>query len=132
MRSTSPERVMSGPQRDEMVPLRERASMLEMVRVVFVLAVVAAAILLPEVAATHRGAVVWVSLGYLVISAAPQALGRLGRRPMLGLLQASLLIDGLYLAWVMLQTGGIESPFRILVFVHIVAVTLAASYRTGL
>jgi signal transduction histidine kinase len=131
MSSIAPELVVHGPDRNEMVPLRERAALLEVVRAVFALTVVAAVILVPAVA-TDRVIVIGASLAYLLISAAPQALRRLGRRPVVGLLQASLLLDGLYIAWVMLQTGGTESPFRILVFVHIVAVTLAASYRTGL
>jgi signal transduction histidine kinase len=87
---------------------------------------------LPGTAGTHRVAIILASLAYLAVSAVPQALARRGRRRVVGLLQASLLLDGLFLAWVMLQTGGTESPFRILVYVHIVAVMLAASYRTGL
>jgi signal transduction histidine kinase len=120
------------PQRDEMVPLQERAAFLEVVRLTFALLVIAVALLVPGVATRNRLVLVLVSVIYLVVAAAPQALARLGRHPMLGLLQASLLLDGLYLAWVMLLTGGTESPFQILVYVHVVAVTLAASYRTGL
>jgi diguanylate cyclase (GGDEF)-like protein len=43
-----------------------------------------------------------------------------------------LLLDGLYLAWAMYVTGGTESPLRFLVYLHLVAVSLLASYRTGL
>ena len=121
-----------GPQRDELVPLRERAALLEVVRAVFAFMIIGAVLLVPGAAGTDRAVIVLVSIAYLIISAAPLALARLGRRPVLGLLHASLLLDGLFLAWVMLQTGGTESPFRILVYAHIVAVMLAASYRTGL
>ncbi len=48
------------------------------------------------------------------------------------LLSALLLIDGLYLAWSMYATGGTQSPIRFLIYLHLVAVSLLASYRTGL
>jgi signal transduction histidine kinase len=132
MSSTSPETSVRDPRREELLPLRERAALLEVVRFVFAFLIIGAAVFVPGTAGTHRLAIILVSLAYLAVSAAPQALARMGRHRVLGLLQASLLVDGLFLAWVMLQTGGTESPFRILVCVHIVAVTLAASYRTGL
>jgi signal transduction histidine kinase len=130
--AAAPGQLVRTPQRDEMVPLQERAAFLEVVRLAFALMVIAVALLAHGVAARNRLVLVLASVIFLVVAAAPQALARLGRHPMLGLLQASLLLDGLYLAWVMLETGGTESPFRILVYVHIVAVMLATSYRTGL
>jgi diguanylate cyclase (GGDEF)-like protein len=47
-------------------------------------------------------------------------------------LTALLLLDGLFLAWAMYATGGTQSPIRFLVYLHLVAVSLLASYRTGL
>ena len=44
----------------------------------------------------------------------------------------SLLADGVYLCWATYATGGAFGPLRFLLVVHIVAVTLLASYRTGL
>jgi len=41
-------------------------------------------------------------------------------------------VDGIYLVWACSATGGAQSPLRFLLFVHVVAVTLLASYRTGL
>jgi signal transduction histidine kinase len=43
-----------------------------------------------------------------------------------------LLVDGVYLSWATYATGGTLSPLRFLLLVHVVAVTLLASYRTGL
>ena len=43
-----------------------------------------------------------------------------------------LLVDGLYLAAAMYATGGAQSPIRFLVYLQLVAVSLLASYRTGL
>ena len=49
-----------------------------------------------------------------------------------GLLNGLLLLDGLYLAFAMYGTGGTQSPIRFLVYLDLVAVSLLASYRTGL
>ena len=43
-----------------------------------------------------------------------------------------LLVDGVYLTAAMYATGGVSSPMRFLAYLHLVAVTLLASYRTGL
>ena len=43
-----------------------------------------------------------------------------------------LLVDGVYLGFATYVTGGTQSPLWFLLFVHLVAVTLLASYRTGL
>jgi diguanylate cyclase (GGDEF)-like protein len=48
------------------------------------------------------------------------------------LLSCLLLLDGLYLAYAMYATGGTQSPMRFLAYLHLVAVSLLASYRTGL
>jgi diguanylate cyclase (GGDEF)-like protein len=47
-------------------------------------------------------------------------------------LTAMLLADGLYLAYTMYATGGTQSPIRFLAYLHVVAVSLLVSYRTGL
>jgi two-component system, cell cycle response regulator len=43
-----------------------------------------------------------------------------------------LIIDGIYLAWATYATGGGASPVRYLIVLHLIAVTLLASYRTGM
>ena len=47
-------------------------------------------------------------------------------------LTVMLLVDGVFLAAAVYATGGTESPLRFLVYIHLVAVSLLASYRTGL
>jgi diguanylate cyclase (GGDEF)-like protein len=49
----------------------------------------------------------------------------------LELLGLSLLVDGVYLARVMDQTGGTASELRSLIVLHLVAATLLVSHRTG-
>ena len=48
------------------------------------------------------------------------------------ILTGLLLVDGVYLAVAMYATGGTQSPIRFVVYLHLVAVSLLASYRTGL
>src|SRR3990170_5967830 len=43
-----------------------------------------------------------------------------------------LLLGGVFLASAMYATGGTQSPIRFLIYLHLVAVSLLASYRTGL
>ena len=57
---------------------------------------------------------------------------RILHRRGLPLISAMLLMDGIYLAWVTFATGGPTSPLRFVVYLHLIAVTLLASYRTGL
>ena len=47
-------------------------------------------------------------------------------------MQGTLLLDGLYLATAIAQTGGATDAIRLLPYVHVVGVTLLCSYRTGL
>jgi diguanylate cyclase (GGDEF)-like protein len=56
---------------------------------------------------------------------------RAGRRGF-WLLSAMLIVDGVFLAGAMYATGGTQSPMRFLIYLHLVAVSLLASYRTGL
>src|SRR5439155_20907798 len=43
-----------------------------------------------------------------------------------------LMIDGVYIGWLTYLTGGVYSNVRYLILIQAVAVTLLASYRTGL
>jgi signal transduction histidine kinase len=120
------------PERTELVPLVERAGLIELLRVAFVVAVIAVCTFVPSLTSAHRGVLLASSLGYLALGVVPQMLPRVGGRGIVAAIGGALLLDGLYLAWVMSITGGTGSPLFPLVLVHVVATTLAASYRTGL
>jgi signal transduction histidine kinase len=120
------------PQRVELLSLRERAAFMQALRAAFASVVVAAAALMPGIVGASLVVIVAASAAYVGLTMGTQALARLGRERAQTILGGTLLLDGLYVAWVMSVTGGIESPFRGLVYVHIVTVTLLASYRTGL
>src|SRR4051794_12530466 len=60
-----------------------------------------------------------------------EAAWRLMRRRGLWLFGGLLMLDGVYLAAAAYLTGGTSGSVRYLVLVHLGAVTLLASYRTG-
>ncbi len=73
-----------------------------------------------------------VSGAYLLATSLLELFRRVSGGRGLLLVASMLLIDGVYLAWVTYATGGPDSPLRALVYLHLIAVTLLASYRTGL
>ena len=105
---------------------------LQALRVGLAAIVLASAALAPNVIGAGLADLLLVSVGYLVLSATGEGLRRAGRSRGLVAVGGMLLVDGLFLAWVLYLTGGTQSPLRFLVYVHLIAVTLLASYRTGL
>jgi signal transduction histidine kinase len=77
-------------------------------------------------------AVSTATAGFLVLSFLAGAIVRRGGRAAVPVLQGSLLVDGLYLATVIAQTGGAAEAIQLMPYVHVVGVTLLCSYRTGL
>jgi diguanylate cyclase (GGDEF)-like protein len=119
------------PSRVDLVPLAERLRYMQLFRLgVSALAFLFAG-LAPDLFSDLRFSQVAAGTGaFLLATTASEGLSRLGwQRALFG---AMLIIDGLYLAWLSYATGGIASPFRYLVLLHLVAVVLLASYRTGL
>jgi GAF domain-containing protein len=121
----------SPPDDAELVPLSERALHLSIARGSLALVIVASAALM-SAPSVHRTALAVSAVAYGAVCASPLALRRLGRNGTVRILQASLLLDGIYLAYVMYATGGTTSPLRVLVGAHLVAVTLTTTYRTGM
>jgi signal transduction histidine kinase len=117
----------------ELVSLSERMSYLRVMRVGFAVIVLGVGAFAPPVRGVSLPSLIGISAIYLaLLLVGPELARRLGRSELLPVIGASLLIDGLYLAWVMYATGGVTSPLRFLIYLHIVAVTLLGSYRTGL
>jgi two-component system, cell cycle response regulator len=116
----------------DIVPLTERMGFLQALRVSFAVVVVGAVALAEEVVGGPLDRVTLVTASYLLFSAMAEAGRRLMRRGGLSIAGISLLVDGIYLAWIMYLTGGMLSPLSFLFYIHLIAVTLLASYRTGL
>jgi signal transduction histidine kinase len=85
----------------------------------------------PELRGVSAASLLAATGAYVLLSAAAPVLIRSGRKRVLIVIGTTLLVDGIYLAWVTYATGGVSSPLRFLIYLHIAAVTLAASYRTG-
>ena len=119
-------------QRADVVSLDERLRYLRVLRAVLAAATVIDAALLPGDLRVPFGVVGGMALGYLLICLAAEAIWRMRRRRGLWLFGSLLMLDGIYLAWAVYLTGGSTSPLRYLVLVHLGAVTLLASYRTGI
>jgi hypothetical protein len=73
-----------------------------------------------------------VTVAYLGVAVALEWLGHRLPSTAFATLTVMLLVDGVYLAAAMYATGGTQSPMRFLIYLHLVAVSLLASYRTGL
>jgi diguanylate cyclase (GGDEF)-like protein len=116
----------------EVVPLAERLRYMLAFRFVLVPVVALVTYLSRESLEASMVAVALVTVGYLAASVAGHLAWRASRRGGLVLFTAMLLADGLYLAWTSYATGGALSPLRYLIILHIIAVALLASYRTGL
>ncbi|HVI34683.1 MAG TPA: hypothetical protein VM684_00495, partial [Gaiellales bacterium] len=122
----------AGPQRNtDLVPLDERLLYLRVLRAVIAAATVLDATLLPHLLRKPFITVAASALVYLVVCVSAELFWRLMHRRGLWLFGSLLMLDGLYLAWASYMTGGSNGPLRYLILVHLGAVTLLASYRTG-
>src|SRR5215203_2661670 len=92
----------------------------------------AALLVVPAVAGVETRRAVGVALVYLVVVAIVELLRRLTPSHSVAIVSWSVLIDGLAVALAVAVTGGYQSPLLFLVFLDVMAVTLVASYRTGL
>ena len=116
----------------ELVSLRERLGHLQILRLAIVFVAAAGVGFGFEVEGTVHEQISIAVGAYLGLVAAAELVRRRSRRISLATLAVMLLVDGVFLAWVTYLTGGTQSPLRFLLYVHLIAVTLLASYRTGL
>src|SRR3954454_8048218 len=116
---------------NEVVSLDERLLYLRVLRAVLAGATVLDAALLPGTLRVPFTTVGGFALIYLVVCLIAEAVWRLMKRRGLWLFGSLLIMDGIYLAWASYMTGGSGGPLRYLILVHLGAVTLLASYRTG-
>jgi signal transduction histidine kinase len=130
--SRPPSQGSSAGEPSEWVSLVERMGALSVLRGGFAAVVLTVGLLDPGVRGVAIGLLALATALYLSTLALPLAVRRLSRGAAVFVCGASLLVDGVYLTWAAYATGGVESPLRFLLFVQVVAVTLVASYRTGL
>jgi diguanylate cyclase (GGDEF)-like protein len=117
---------------DDYSALSERMSNLLLLRLALASMVLVWAGVRPEALGVSFAVLAGVTTGYLLASVAFEVLRRRAGRAGFTILNSLLLVDGVYLAFAMYATGGTQSPMRFLIYLHLVAVSLLASYRTGL
>jgi signal transduction histidine kinase len=125
-------RMNARPRASELVSLAERMGSLAALRVGFVVVALTFGLLSDDTLGVSPAELTLGSAAYLLLLLTPWIVKRQRRNRAQWIIGASLLVDGVYLAWVTFVTGGTLSPLRFLLLVHVVAVTLLASYRTGL
>jgi signal transduction histidine kinase len=127
--------ILRRPRRDLSADPAELLSITERARYLFGLRMGLAGVATTVALTSDGGPVVAVSIAttaYLALSLLSAAIVRRGGRGAVPVLQGTLLVDGMYLATVIAQTGGTAEGIRLLPYVHVVGVTLLCSYRTGL
>jgi diguanylate cyclase (GGDEF)-like protein len=102
------------------------------IRVAIAIVTVVGGAIRPEALGVPLTTIASITAAYAVASIVLEVMRRRSTRYGYSLLTVLLLIDGAYLATATYATGGTQSPFRFLIYLHLVAVSLLASYRTGL
>ncbi len=115
----------------ELVPIADRLRYLQGLRLASVAAVIAYALFVP---ASGLGLLnlLGASAAYVGLAFAAQVAWRISRAGGVYLFGLTLMVDGVYLMGVSYASGWFESPLSYLALVHLIAVALLASYRTGL
>ena len=117
---------------EEYTALSDRMGYLLMLRIAMAAVAVTWSAIRPEALGTPFTVLAAVSIGYVAVAALAELLRRRASRFGFTVLSGLLILDGLYLAYAMYVTGATQSPIRFLIYLHLVAVSLLASYRTGL
>ncbi len=119
------------PRSDEYTALSDRMGHLLVLRFAMACVTLAWAAIRPEALGTPFLSLLAVTGAYLGVAWVAELARRRMRRGF-AVMSVLLLLDGLFLAYAMYITGATQSPIRFLIYLHLVAVSLLASYRTGL
>jgi len=116
----------------DLVPIADRLRYLQAFRFLLAAVVAFAAWVERDSLTADATAILIVTGGYLAGSLTLHGVWLLARRAGLPLFGFLLIADGVYLAWSSWATGGAQSPVRYLIILHLIAVALLASHRTGM
>jgi diguanylate cyclase (GGDEF)-like protein len=120
------------PSRGDYATLEERMAYLLLLRAAMAMLVIVWVWFRPEAVGVAPTTLAAITASYVAVAVVVESLQRRAPGAGYGLITAMLLVDGLFLAFAMYTTGGTQSPIRFLLYLHLVAVSLLASYRTGL
>jgi diguanylate cyclase (GGDEF)-like protein len=116
----------------EAVPVADRLRIMQILRAAAVVLVLACAVLAPEVLGSGRWPAVVTTAMYAGVVVLVELVSRFATQRLVLIFGGLLILDGIWLAWVGYLTGGLSSPLRYAVLLHLAAVALLASYRTCL
>jgi len=116
----------------EIVPLAERAQYMDGFRAALVVLVGIVLLTAPAALTVEVGDLAYATGAFALAAVGAHVLFTLAPRAQRLVFGAMLLVDGAFLAWAAYATGSAESPVRFVMILHVIAVALLASYRTGL
>jgi diguanylate cyclase (GGDEF)-like protein len=116
----------------ELVSIAERLRWMQGLRIAVVLAVALISVLTPHALVGDQEVLAAATGAYVALMAGAHVLARVWRSRGVTVFGLTLILDGLYLAYAAYATGGPGSPLRYAIVLHLIAVALLASYRTGL
>jgi diguanylate cyclase (GGDEF)-like protein len=116
---------------DDYTALSDRMGYLLILRLAMAGVTIAWAAIRPEALGMPFGILLAVTAAYIGLAITLELLRRKMRSGLV-VMSLALLVDGVFLAYAMYITGATQSPLRFLIYLHLVAVSLLASYRTGL
>ncbi|HYN97655.1 MAG TPA: GGDEF domain-containing protein [Pilimelia sp.] len=118
------------PRTGELVPVEDRLRWMLLTRAALSIAVL---VVWQATTATRGSGGLWLAgtLGWVAITAFSPFAVSIGRRATRAALTITLLGDGVLLAFGWWATGALNGPLGYLVILHAVAVTMLASFRTG-
>jgi diguanylate cyclase (GGDEF)-like protein len=116
----------------ELTSLNDRFAALLFVRMAIAATVMLLAALAPATIGISLEVIAPVTVAFLVAGAATELVTRAGKERAVRAHHTMLLVDVAYLALVVIPTGGPRSQLIFLFYVHLVAVTLLGSHRSGL
>jgi diguanylate cyclase (GGDEF)-like protein len=124
--------MLADRQRTDYASLGDRLRLLLALRVAIAATTIAFAVASPSSVGIPMSSLFALAAGYLAWSVGLELAGRRWPQASYATLNVALLTDGVFLAIATYATGGTQSPLRFLIYLHLVAVSLLASYRTGL
>lgn len=116
----------------DFAPLRPRLGALFVLRLALAIVPLVVAGAFSSVVGMSMAPIAIVTAAYLVISVFTETVRQWRGSQPLSVVGAGILLDGLFIACVVTLAGGPGSSLSFLLYVHLIAVTLLASYRTGL
>lgn len=116
----------------DVAPLAERVRLLQLVRLAIIAAVLLITGLEPRLVHLRVADVAPLTAVYAIVTVAAETARRAAQARWVAVISAMMLVDAVYLAAVLAPVGGPASPLVFLIYLHLIAVTLLASYRVGL